>query len=83
MPGITTLVAEVTHVSKHGFCLPMRNCWCPSINSPGFDRGRLNRFQTSSGRRPTISIGQGWTSIYQCSPYETQRHFLWFLAQLG
>jgi hypothetical protein len=53
----------------------------PSINSPGFERGQLNRYQKFNGLPPTISIGRDWMSIYQCSPYGTQPHFRWFRAQ--
>jgi len=64
-----------------GFCLPMKNCSCLSINSHGFGKGRSNRYRKSSGLAPITFIGRGWTLIYRCNPFETHPHFRWFLPQ--
>ncbi len=83
MLGITTLAAEVSHVSKHGFWLSLADeeLLVPFDQFPWFRKGTIEQISDVQWPTPDHFIGRGWTSICRCSPSEAQPCFRWFRAQ--
>ena len=70
MPGTSTLGAEVTHVSRHGFWLLLgeEELMLPFAEFPWFKHATIDQLCEVEWPAPIISTGRNWMSICPWSP---------------